>query len=100
MGFAIFGCTQKASNKVRNILLPTRIDREVADRRIKQLREKFDCVVGIHARRGDYKNFLEGIHYHSWSKYKNWIVETKKTIEKNLQLKVGFLLCSDESPPG
>lgn len=90
---------KKHQNKVRNILLPNKIHREVAYRRIKQLREKFDCVVGIHARRGDYKNFLEGIHYHSWSKYKNWIVETKKTIEKNLQLKVGFLLCSDESPP-
>ena len=48
---------------------------------------------------GDYINYLEGIHYHSWESYLNWANQTKQILEKSGKKNVGIVICSDESPP-
>jgi hypothetical protein len=89
---------KKNQDRVREILTPNQQDTDSANEIISQLREKFDCIVGVHARRGDYKEYLGGIHFHSWHSYRNWIIQTKNLMEGNGKGKVGFLLCSDGNP--
>ena len=88
----------KHQNAVREILIPSKQFISEAVEKITELRKKFDCVVGIHARRGDYQKYLGGINFHSWATYCEWIRSTKKLLEKNSKGKVGFLLCSDDNP--
>jgi hypothetical protein len=56
---------------------------------------EYDCVVGVHIRRGDYKTFQDGIYYYDDTVYLKFIL----SIQKQLILsgkKPAFLLCSDE----
>ena len=84
--------------RVREILTPNDSAKDSANKTMVPLREKFDCVVGIHARRGDYEKYLGGIHFHSWDAYRDWILQTKNLLEIKGKGRVGFLLCSDEKP--
>jgi|GEM_PF-1634273 len=89
---------KKQKERVREILIPNEKAKGTAHEIISQLRERFDCVVGVHARRGDYKEYLEGIHFHAWDSYRDWIIQTKKLMERERKGRVGFLLCSDDNP--
>jgi hypothetical protein len=84
---------------VRKLLRPASCYVKPASDFIKSLIKHYDCLIGIHARRGDYKNYLGGKHFHSWESYKNWIMEVKNVLEKQGYNKIGFVLCSDEKPP-
>lgn len=88
----------KHQDTIREILIPSKEFVAEAVKKITELRKKFDCVVGIHSRRGDYKKYLGGIHFHSWDTYRDWIRATKNLMEKQGKGKVGFLLCSDDNP--
>ncbi|MEC8043068.1 MAG: hypothetical protein VX130_00550 [Verrucomicrobiota bacterium] len=88
----------RQQERVREILTPNEKAKDSANETISQLREKFDCVVGVHARRGDYEKYLGGIYFHSWDSYRNWISQTKDLMEKEGKGRVGFLLCSDDHP--
>jgi hypothetical protein len=89
---------EKQQERVREILTPNDRAKDSANETISQLRERFDCVVGVHARRGDYEKYLGGIHFHSWDSYRNWIIQTKNLMKRNGKDRVGFLLCSDDNP--
>ena len=89
---------EKQQRRVREILTPNDRCKDSANKTIVKLREKFDCVVGVHARRGDYEKYLGGIHFNSWDSYRVWIIQTKNLMETTGKGKIGFLLCSDESP--
>ena len=89
---------EKQQRRVREILTPNDRCKDSANKTIVKLREKFDCVVGVHARRGDYEKYLGGIHFHSWDSYREWIIQTKNLMETTGKGKIGFLLCSDEKP--
>tara|TARA_Y100000588_G_scaffold184735_1_gene198631 strand:- start:239 stop:1162 length:924 start_codon:yes stop_codon:yes gene_type:complete len=84
--------------RVREILTPNDSAKDSANKSISQLRERFDCVVGVHARRGDYEKHLGGIHFHSWDSYRDWIIQTKNLLQIKGKGRVGFLLCSDDNP--
>jgi hypothetical protein len=87
----------KHQNEIREIFTPKREFTENAHLEITKLRKKYDCLVGVHARRGDYKEYLGGIHFHSWDSYRNWISQAKDLMEENGCKNVGFLLCSDDN---
>ncbi len=87
---------EKHQNTVRKILRPSKVFAQEATTLLDKLREKFDCIVGVHARRGDYKHFLEGVHFHDWNSYREWIKETKELLEKQGKGRVGFIVCSDD----
>ena len=86
-------------HKIRNYLSPNKKFVVSAEKIITDLRSNYDCIVGIHARRGDYATYLAGIHYHSWESYLNWGNETKKALEFSGKKNVGIVICSDEVPP-
>jgi hypothetical protein len=86
-------------NTLRGYLSPNKKFVVSAEKIINDLRSNYDCIVGIHARRGDYISYLDGIHYHSWESYLNWGNETKKVLELSGKKNVGIIICSDEVPP-
>lgn len=52
-------------------------------------------TIGVHVRRGDYKNYLEGKYYYDDGVYLNIMIDIKKQIEsKGIQCR--FLICSNE----
>jgi len=83
-------------HKIRNYLSPNKKFVVSAEKIITDLRSNYDCIVGIHARRGDYATYLAGIHYHSWESYLNWGNETKKALILSGEKNVGIVICSDE----
>ena len=89
----------KHQTEIRKIFTPKPKFTESAQLEVAKLRQQYDCVVGVHARRGDYKQYLGGIHFHSWDSYRNWIIQTKALMEEDGQKNIGFLLCSDDDTP-
>lgn len=62
---------------------------------LSRKKAEYDCVIGIHIRRGDYRSFMNGIYYYENSTYLNLMLK----LQEKLQLcekRVTFLLCSDE----
>ncbi len=86
-------------HKIRNYLSPNKRFVVSAEKIIHELRSKYHCMIGVHARRGDYATFLDGIHYHSWESYFHWANQTKQVLEKSGKRNVGIVICSDEMPP-
>ncbi len=86
-------------NQVREMLSPQASVQKLAEGRIAKLRKTFKIVFGVHARRGDYQQFLDGIHFHDWSQYKQWMIQIQRLFDQKEGKRVGFLLCSDEHPP-
>ena len=86
-------------HKLRDYLCPNNRFVVSAEKIIDELRSKYDCVIGVHARRGDYATYLDGIHYHPWESYLNWVNEIKKVLELSGKKNVGIFVCSDELPP-
>lgn len=86
-------------DKIRKLLSPRASLGNPTEERIAKLKQSFGLLVGVHARRGDYRQFLDGIHFHNWSEYKKWMIQIKRLLEQKAGKSVGFLLCSDEPPP-
>ena len=86
-------------HKLRDHLRPNKRFVASAEKIIDELKSKYECVVGIHARRGDYATYLNGINYHSWESYLYWANQTKKVLEKSGKKNVGIAICSDEQAP-
>lgn len=84
---------------VKNLLQPASCYMQKASNFVTHLKKSYNYLVGIHARRGDYKSYLGGKHFHSWESYLNWIMEVKHILEKKGYDRIGFVLCSDDSPP-
>ena len=61
---------------------------------INKVRESCDLLVGVHIRRGDYKNYLGGKFYYEIDDY---ISVMQKTEKLHSDKRVGFLVCSNES---
>jgi hypothetical protein len=86
-------------NNIRRYLKPNKSSAVCAEKKINQLRSRYDCIIGIHARRGDYASYLDGIHYHKWESYLNWGNQTINTLKNSGKKNVGIIVCSDEIPP-
>jgi hypothetical protein len=91
--------TKIHQHKLRDYLRPNKRFIVTAEKVIYELRSKYDFIVGVHARRGDYATYLDGKHYHSWKSYLNWANQAKEMLEKSSKKKVGIVICSDEQTP-
>ena len=90
---------KKHQDKLRDYLRPNIRFEVSVEQIIDNLRSKYECVVGVHARRGDYSTYLDGIHYHAWESYLHWANQTKQVLESSGKKNVGIVICSDEVPP-
>lgn len=86
-------------HKLRDYLLPNRRFVDSTKKIIDDLRSKYECIVGVHARRGDYATYLDGKHYHSWESYLHWANQTKQVLKKSEKNNVGIVICSDDKLP-
>ena len=57
-------------------------------------RERFNIIIGVHIRRGDYEKFRNGIYFYTDTEYIHYM---KQLINEMNTVKAGFLLCSDSS---
>ena len=92
-------CIDIQQHKLRDCLRPNNKFAASSEKTINNLRLKYGCLVGVHARRGDYANYLDGKHHHSWESYLEWSNQIKQVLEKSGKRNVGIVICSDELPP-
>lgn len=89
---------ENQDEEVKSILKPVVSFRNKAESFVGNLRREFDTLVGVHARRGDYKNYMQGKFFYSWEQYASWIRQAHEVLQSD-RAKVGFLICSDENSP-
>lgn len=83
---------------LRNIMTPSEHYVTKAEEQVHSLKKNFHYIIGVHARRGDYKYYQNGKHCHSWEDYKSWIIQIISVFKSEGYYNLGFLLCSDEAP--
>lgn len=66
--------------------------RESAESALQQARQGADLVVGVHIRRGDYREFINGRYYFTNTRY----AKAMREIMAQTHGQVAFLLCSNE----
>ena len=60
---------------------------------IQNIKKESDTLIGVHIRRGDYKEFADGKFYYSDEVYVNFMKQMKELLPSK---KIKFLICSDE----
>lgn len=61
------------------------------------IHESFDFVIGVHIRRGDYREYRNGIYYYSHTQYREKMLEMEEVYKK--QKNVCFFIASNERVP-
>lgn len=85
----------KHFNVIKALFSPDASIQSLINEELKDLRERFGSVIGVHIRRGDYENFLNGKYYYDDDFYLNKMEWIAKSNEYNGK-KLVFVLCSDE----
>lgn len=81
-------------SEIKNIFLPKIISRN----KVENIMSKYkgnSTIVGVHIRRGDYAEFLNGVYYYDDSTYINYMRQIELNLSQNGQ-KVSFLICSND----
>jgi hypothetical protein len=63
------------------------------DELLAKVRAACDVVVGVHIRRGDYSNFMDGRYYYEPAVYREMMSKVRRLLRDK---EVGFLICSNE----
>jgi hypothetical protein len=83
-----------AKKEIIHIFTPRKEIIESANELMKQIRKDSDIVIGVHIRRGDYKDWNNGRFFFEFSQYK-FFMEEVKSLYKNK--KVAFFISSNEN---
>ncbi|HEU5364988.1 MAG TPA: alpha-1,2-fucosyltransferase [Hanamia sp.] len=93
--FIDYSALRKHSKTIKEIFTPNaEYLNEVNQIKNKEF-AKYDKVIGIHIRRGDYATFLNGMYFYDFSDYAHLMKEIKNFPEFR-NLKLGYLLSSNE----
>jgi hypothetical protein len=87
------GNFRKYRDAIRAHFTPRAIHRQRVDECIARARTRCDVLVGVHIRRGDYINHLDGRYFYDHAVYR---AMTDKVLSLFSDKKVGFLICSNE----
>lgn len=88
--------TDKLKKKeLRKLFTPRKIYLQKVDKIFSTKRTKFDIIIGVHIRKGDYKTFRNGIFYYSDEVYANFMRRLKAQFDHDRR--IGFLICSNSS---
>ncbi len=87
---------EKHKDAVRDFFSPDDATRCVVDELVGELHRRYDVVIGLHMRRGDYDRFLGGKYLFPPTAYRR-IAEAAKALFP--ERSVCFLVCSDEDIP-
>lgn len=64
---------------------------------VEKVREKYEYVIGVHIRRGDYRYWENGKYFFEFSQYKKWMKQASALMKK--KGKSVFVVFSDEDVP-
>jgi hypothetical protein len=88
---------QKHAAKIREMFAPVPAHRLRVDSLIDKIRAQANTIVGVHIRRRDYANFLNGHFFYSFEQYAEQSRKVATIIAG--KGKPAFLICSDEQIP-
>lgn len=91
--FRTQGLVEKYRNFIVEYFKPAKFFRDSAENMIFPLKKDFKIIVGIHIRRGDYKNFLDGKYFYEIEEYKSAMDKIADIFGKE---KTAFVVCSNE----
>ena len=91
--FRTEGLRNKHRDFIINYFKPLEIYRDSTEKVIAPLKNKFETVVGIHIRRGDYKNFLGGKYFYEIETYKKALENIANIFGHD---STAFVVCSNE----
>lgn len=86
---------RKHRNTLIEIFKPSEIYRNEVSKNILRLKNKFDYVIGVHIRRGDYKTWNNGDYYFSDHIYLQKMLQIKQEIDQKGR-SCCFVICSNE----
>ena len=92
-GICDWKLVKKHQNKIREILRIRCKYFDIGDSFIADKRQKYDFMVGVMIRQGDYKMWKDGQYYFSTEQYSVWIDQLSEVFQ--YRGKVGFVLASD-----
>lgn len=79
----------------KNIQINTNNSTEI-DKLINDIRKNYPCIISIHIRKTDFKEFANGKYYYDELKYKQTLKQLITILNKNTN-KTAVIICSDES---
>lgn len=91
--FRTKGLVEKHRDFIVEYFKPLKTFRNSAENVVSPLKNDFKTVVGIHIRRGDYKNFLGGKYFYEFETYKSVMNKIADIFGKE---KTAFIVCSNE----
>lgn len=94
-----YGCwswLERHAAGVRRQLAPLPLYRQTAEAFFANLRGSYDMLIGLFARRGDYRTFFDGRFYYSWSDYQRWV---REILDLHPGRRVAIVMASDEPIP-
>jgi hypothetical protein len=90
----------KHGDRIRSYFEPVPAIRKVVNRVLEQQRQSGSILVGVHIRRGDYANFLDGRYHYSHAQYAAVMRRVGALLTAQLQHQpVMFLLSSNDAIP-
>lgn len=90
--FTDISSLEKHSDAIRRIFKPNNIFLKNVENLVNKYFRKYDVVVGVHIRRGDYATYKEGRFFFSDQDYISFIKQTALLFKNK---NVAFFLCSD-----
>lgn len=94
--YSCWSWLDRHSAEVRRLFAPLPPYRDPAEAFIADLRGHYDVLLGLFARRGDYREFFEGRFYYSWTDYVQW---AREALEHYAGKRVVIVAASDDPIP-
>jgi len=91
--FRDYSSLDKHKEKIKRYFEPISEIRATVSATINEIRKNTHVVVGVHVRRGDYRDFAEGKYFYEVKNYFEKMVEIEKLFPDR---KVAFVVCSNE----
>jgi hypothetical protein len=91
-GFRCNSYVLKNADVIRNFFKPFPTHIESIERFMLPAKKKYDLVIGVHIRHGDYVNFAGGKYFYSLPQYASAMANAAKLFAGK---KIGFLVCSN-----
>lgn len=85
---------EKYKPEIIGLFTPKKVFRDRPDALIADLRLRFDILVGVHIRRGDYSTFKGGIYYYDDKVYQKYMMHIKSQLADK---KVAFFISSNST---
>ncbi|MCS7227025.1 MAG: hypothetical protein NZ821_08555 [Gloeomargarita sp. SKYB31] len=84
----------KHAQVIRRFFTPLPKYQQNIQRLVEPLKDKYDVLVGVHIRLGDYREWLGGVYVYP---LQTWRILMERMVGLLTPKRVGFLICSDEN---